>query len=134
MSGGKGMITGLPEDNSEGILPLIEGAPTWYRKLTEWMRYRKTCQLKAGMGGTYCRWSGGACCYNHCPARLFEEVTIGLYPEEIVPEPVKDRVRHVDEALQELTKRVNKIAAVQKKSIKAINANLKEINEAIKKD
>lgn len=131
---GKGVNIGLPEDNETPEMSVYPGMENWYVKLTEWMRFWKSCQLKAGQAGTFCRWMGGSCCYANCPARVFEEVKIGLYPEAQVPEPVADRARRVDEEQRKLISRVDSIAQRQNKSLKRIDQELKEIKENQKKD
>jgi hypothetical protein len=128
---GKGVNIGLPEDSEDPEMPYLADAPNWYIKLTEWIRYWKTCQLKAGNMGAYCRWMGGNCCYANCPARLFEETKLGLYPEAEVPQPVKDRVRLVDEAQKNLQNQVANINSRQNKQFKKLNKELEEIKKAL---
>jgi len=129
----KGISTGVPDDTStDYIIP--EGATGWEVKLGEWMRFRKSCQLKAGPIGTYCRWAGASCCYQGCPARVFEEVKIGLYPEDAIPESVKIRVRRVDEEVKALTKHVTNLTQTQNKGFKNIKDELNAIKERIEKE
>jgi len=132
MSGKGGLNIGVPDDTSSDFI-IPEGAPEWFIKIGGWMRFRKSCQLKAGPIGAYCRWMGSSCAYNSCPARIFEEIEIGLYPEGKVPEKVKDRVRRVDEDLKKLTIRVDGVATNQKKSSKKLRDELKEIKELLEK-
>jgi hypothetical protein len=134
VSGGRGINIGLPEDNEEPDMPSFPGIENWYLKLSEWMRFWKSCKLTAGQAKTFCRWTGSSCCYNNCPARVFEEVKIGLYPEENIPEPTMDRVRRVDEEQQTLKTRVNGIAQKQNNQFKKINQELKAIKEEMEKE
>jgi len=64
-------------DDSSPPPSLHDNDPIWYKKTTTWLTtFRKACPMKIGMGGQYCSWRGSPCCYELCPARVFEEVEL----------------------------------------------------------
>jgi len=78
-----------------------DAQPLWYKKTAAWNNtFRKACTLKTGQGGMLCVWRGSPCCYDLCPARIFEEVELRdpLYFSAGPPVQVnKDLVRQVSE-------------------------------------
>ena len=129
-----GINIGLPNEGENPEMPTLIDAPQWHIKLTGWLRFWKSCHLKAGPMGNFCRWNGGSCCYDHCPSRMFEEVTIGVYPEEEPPEPVKRRVKHLEEGIKVLGARVEGVASNQQKVFNNITKELKDIKDLLAKN